>query len=220
MAESESSPEPPIASDWGFQLFHGDETGPPEDIPDAVAPTRRAITHPFASDADWNLVQFVGNHDSMPTGMLQELLRIFAMGGLTFRTTYDLFNQVDDLPGVPFESCTAFLDPIPGIEWVSAHGPRVDYTVFKRSIVDLLKSCLADEAATFLNPTLNPEPNPAPTHLTEAATYQRLLAKLRKSTGQDDAVLLPILLHSGVHLTVVYDVLATVPSDVLSDVPL
>ena len=151
VVESEPSPEPPIGSDWGFQLFHGDETGPPEDIPDAVAPARRAITHPFASDADWNLVQFVGNHDSMPTGMLQELLRIFAMGGLTFRTTYDLFNQVDDLPGVPFEPCTAFLDPIPGIEWVPAHGPRVDYTVFKRSIVDLLKSCLADEAATFLN---------------------------------------------------------------------
>ena len=225
--DSSPSPEPAVGSDWGFPLWPGDETGPAPDHHAHAAPMPAAITHPFPSDADWRLAQFISTHDGMPTGMLQELLDIFAMGGLTFQTTYQLFKHIDDLPGVSFAASTVFLDPIPGVALVPAHGPPVEYACFKRSLVEMLRAALTDEAATLMNPTLSADANPAPTHMTEAAEYQRQLRELRASTHLDDAVLLPLIFHSGmytflryaVHATVLVEVLQRVPVEVQQHVP-
>ena len=193
--KSESSPEPAVASDWGYQLFPGDATGPIDtSLP---APTcSSAITHPFESEADWKLAQFMAKHDNMPKGMLDELLGIFATGGLTFRNTYELYKTVDVLPGVEFVPSTIQLDPLPGVAWVPAHGPRLEYVVFARSLLDLVKDCLCDKATSFLNPLLV-EPDTKPEHITEAPQYQRLLRLLRTVTRLDDAVLVPLVFHSG-----------------------
>lgn len=161
----------------------------------AAAPQQPSLKHPFASDADWELAQLVAHNDGLSKGLLDSLLKVFAMGGVTFANAYEVFKTIDDLDGVDFHSEVFSLDPIPGVPTHAAQGDPVAYTVFHRKIADVVSAAIRSCPDMLLNPGVHVQGSP--THLTEAFRYQTLLQLLREVTGIDDAVLVPLLVHSG-----------------------
>lgn len=187
-ARREEPPSPPPLS----PPPPGDSSDSASDADSAPQPS---LQHPFGSDADWELAQLVARNDGLSKGLLDSILKVFAMGGVTFSNAYDVFKAIDDLDGVDFESECFSLDPIPGVPLHHAQGDPVAYTVFHRKIADVVSAAIKSNPDMLLNPSVLPQGNA--THLTEAARYQTLLQTLRTSTGIDDAVLVPLLFHSG-----------------------
>ena len=193
---SQSEAEADLAhDDGGGSAVVSDEEEDEQAQIAAAPPPPEPTRHPFSSDADWDLVRLVSQRDSLPRGILDELLGIFGKGGLTFRTSYAVLTAIDALPGVPFNKMDLFLNHLPGVR--HAELGTVQYTFFFRSIgallVDGLKRCRAED---LRHPELFPDEQPID-HLVTGSWYQDTLRTLRACSGDDAAVLLPVVLHSG-----------------------
>lgn len=160
----------------------------------------QAITHPFASEADWELIKLVADQDTLPKGLLDRLLAIFFMGGLTLSSSYFIHQAVDALPGSDFETNIIKLKPLPDSAWYKEQGPLVCYEVHTRPIVPLLIESLRSSGDLLRDPQLVPKDIRVNDHLVNAERYQELLRDLRKATALETAVLLPVIFHSGAFL--------------------
>lgn len=190
---------PALSSNDG-EATDDDEGGdvPYQQPPAPLQPFAAAEAHPFASDADWELAKLVVTHDSLPRGTLDRLLTIFAMGDLTFRSTYAVLKGIDELPGRPFTKTTIQLAPMPDIAYVQAHGPFVPYELYHRPLLHHVVDSLAKGAPEhFVRAVELPEEDREREHLVSADAYQEMLRDLRDATGNPTATLIPLVFHSG-----------------------
>lgn len=202
-----ASPEPvghfPAASSSNGDATDDDDEGGDVGFQPLPAPLQPlaaagAETHPFATDADWELAKLIVTHDSLPRGTLDRLLAIFAMGGLTFQSTYAVLKSIDELPGRSFSKTTVHLAPIPDIAYVAAHGPFVPYELYHRPLLHhVLDSLVNAVPGHFFDAAELPEEGRERDHLVSADAYQELLRDLRHATDNPTAVLIPLVFHSG-----------------------
>ena len=157
----------------------------------------RPPTHVFKSDADWELVKLVAKRDSLPKGISDELLHIFSMGGLTFRSTYHISEAIRELKGADFETHTILLRPLPDSSFHSSQGAYVEYVAYIRPLIPLLRDTLDAYGNHLRKPVLQGKDTRINDHLVNAEEYQRLLTALRDATGDPTALLLPVVFHSG-----------------------
>ncbi len=176
------SPEPPDP------MVVGDDYEEEDGIP----------RNPFQSEADWRLAKLLVRRDTVPSGVLDKILAIFALGGLTFRSTYAVRKAVDALPGPDFETETLYMKPMPDVPYVPAHGSYVPYKCHFRRLRPVVLDSLTRHGALgeLVQPILQPAPAETD-HVTGAQRYQDLLRTLRDVTGDDTAMLAPLIFHSG-----------------------
>ena len=154
------------------------------------------VTHPFETDGDWELVKLVARTDGLSKGILDQLLKIFRRGPVTFRSAHELHTAVEALPGPSFQFDEIFLHPCPDLPVTEASGPSVSYELHARSVCAIVRDILTTSGDLLLDPVLHPHDH-EDACLTDAKFYQDLLRQLRHSTGDATAMLVPLAFHSG-----------------------
>ena len=197
---SASATPPAAAADEAFaddasdaNAIDDDEAAAAEDAPGAVA--IEDVVHPFDSEADWELVKLVASEDTLPRGILEKLLRIVAIGDLTFTSTYAVRRAMDSLPGISFREADILLRPLPGVTYHHSQGDYVRYLTYFRDVGSLVLESLADHTSNDFE--LGLEEAEEVEHLVHAEHYRALLATLREQTGDDTALIVPLIFHSG-----------------------
>ena len=181
------SPVPPPEAEDAAPVASGDED---EANP---APT----VHPFKSDADWELVQLVAAQDTLPSGILGDLMRIFRTGKVTFSSVYAIHRAMDALPGSSFIQEDIPLKPIPGCPYHKSQGPCVVYTTFYRELRPMIEQALSDcQPGDFVLQS----DHDVVDHIVSAEHYRALVQTLHTVTGDDTALLIPLVFHSGLFL--------------------
>lgn len=137
-------------------------------------------------EADEAWLQMYLRRGDVKSSMLDDIFKLVRVGlPESFRNTKSMFNFIDKLPGVAFRMDHITIDGSPPFPfaWRSLLAVIVELASFHNG-----KFLDPDEAETVMNPT----------DFIHGERFRRLNAHLRSL--QADAILMPIVLNSGVNL--------------------